>query len=135
MAVPNEPLPVHLFKILLPSDFPAGVPDSFSLSTTPTVPSTALDKSEGFIHLSRARQLLLPLSRFFADVPAIVLVRVRWEKVQPEIRWDRIASGDEYPHLLRELRGEDCNDVRLVRREEGQGWEEVLEGEKEWVWS
>ncbi|KZP00852.1 hypothetical protein CALVIDRAFT_524581 [Calocera viscosa TUFC12733] len=134
MAVPDEPLPVYLFKILSPSEFPSGIPSASSLSSIPTVPSTALDKSEGFIHMSRARQLALPLSRFFADVDEIVLVRVVWDKIKDKVRWDRIASGDEYPHLLRELRGEDCDDVKVVRRE-GKAWPEVIESQKGWVWS
>jgi len=134
MAVANESLPVHLFKILDPSDFPSGIPSGAALSSIPTLPSTALDKSEGFIHTSRARQLALPLSRFFADVQEIVLLRVRWDNVKDDVRWDRIASGDEYAHVLRELKGEDCDDVRVVRRE-GRRWDETIDGEKEWVWS
>jgi len=134
MAVANEPLPMHLFKILDLADFPSGIPAAAALSTIPTLPSTTLDKSEGFIHMSRARQLALPLSRFFADVGQIILIRVVWDKVKDDVRWDRIASGDEYPHLLRELKGEDCDDVRVVNRE-GRSWEETIDSEKEWVWS
>ncbi|KZT61326.1 hypothetical protein CALCODRAFT_491432 [Calocera cornea HHB12733] len=134
MAVPNESLPVNLFKILDPSEFPTGAPSAASLSSISTMPSTALDKSEGFIHMARARQLSLPLSRFFADVDEIVLVRVVWDKVKDDIRWDKISSGDEYPHLLRDLRGDDCDEVKVVQRE-GKDWPERIESEKGWVWS
>ncbi|EJU01072.1 hypothetical protein DACRYDRAFT_108403 [Dacryopinax primogenitus] len=134
MAVPNETVPIYVFKILLPSDFPTGVPAASSLCSIPAMPSTSLDQSEGFIHLSRARQLLLPLSRFFISEESIVLVRVVFERVEKDVRWDRTASGDEYPHLLRQLAGLDCDEVKTVRRM-GREWEEVLESEKAWVWS
>lgn len=59
--------------------------------------------SEGFIHLSTADQVLRTASRFYSDVPGLVLLQVDETQCTAEIRWEPPAeapeSAERFPHL------------------------------------
>jgi len=61
----------------------------------------SLDR-EGFIHFSYDRQWLNTANRFFLGQPDLVLVSVRSDRLQAELRVEA-ADGDEFPHLYGEL--------------------------------
>jgi hypothetical protein len=54
-----------------------------------------LDYRDGFVHLSTGGQVPKTLERFFADVPAVTLLRLETERVGAfkRIRWE--GDGDE----------------------------------------
>jgi uncharacterized protein (DUF952 family) len=54
--------------------------------------------SEGFIHLSTERQWLAVANRFYRDVPDLVLLCIREDRLAAVVRFER-ADGDDFPHL------------------------------------
>lgn len=54
--------------------------------------------NEGFIHCSRPEQVLSVASRFYRDVPGLILLWIDPEKVRPEVRWED-ADGEVFPHI------------------------------------
>ena len=53
---------------------------------------------EGFIHCSTWEQIPGVMSRFYADVEELLLLRIEPAKVEAEIRWEAV-EGEEYPHI------------------------------------
>ncbi|CRG88102.1 hypothetical protein PISL3812_05129 [Talaromyces islandicus] len=73
--------PRYVYK-LVPSDapIPEPLPDKLPVSN--------LDQQSGFIHLSTALQVPNTLKFFFKDEPLVYVLRIEYEKVEPEIRWE-----------------------------------------------
>jgi len=55
-------------------------------------------EAEGFIHCSRPAQVLAVANRFYRDIPDLLLLWIRLEDVQPEVRFEVVGSED-YPHI------------------------------------
>jgi uncharacterized protein (DUF952 family) len=75
----TAPTPRYLYK-LLPSDTPTPESD--------TLPVSNLDQQSGFIHLSTALQVPNTLKIFFKDEPLVYVLRIEYEKVEGDIRWE-----------------------------------------------
>ena len=67
------------------------------------VPSSD-DMRDGYVHLSRPRQLRGTLARHFAGRADLVLLAVRVERL-PEgaLRWEASRGGELFPHLYDRL--------------------------------
>jgi len=52
----------------------------------------------GFIHFSHDRQLLETAARFFAGRPDLIVLSVRTDRLQAELREERV-DGELFPHL------------------------------------
>ena len=52
------------------------------------LPVSELDQSSGFIHLSMANQLLNTLKWFFKDEPLVYILRIEYDRVVQDIRWE-----------------------------------------------
>ncbi|WP_373531127.1 DUF952 domain-containing protein [Vampirovibrio sp.] len=77
--------------------------------------------SEGFIHASPAHQLNRVANLYYAHLPALWLLSIDPQKVQPEIRWEAASTGDLYPHLYGPLNMEAVSKVtRLTPNAQGQ---------------
>lgn len=81
----NEPgaKPTYIYK-LVPSSSPP--PPLASLPSH--LPVSALDQSSGFIHLSTALQVPETLRRFFKDESKVYVLRIDYENVERDIRWE-----------------------------------------------
>lgn len=60
---------------------------------------SALDKSDGFIHLSGPATVKQTAALYFADQPNLVLVAVDPEKVTQELKWEESRGGQMFPHI------------------------------------
>jgi uncharacterized protein (DUF952 family) len=76
--------------------------------------------SEGFIHCSRAVQILDVANAFYRDVPDLVLLWIDPRKVVAEIRWEHVGEGT-FPHIYGELNLEAVVDVSELHRD-GEGY-------------
>ncbi len=81
---------------LAPPDAPASARDSGLWSP----PSLA---SEGFVHLSFARQLPGTLAIHFADVRELLLLEVDGAAVEDALRIEASRDGELFPHVYRAL--------------------------------
>jgi len=70
---------------------------------------SAVDRADGFIHLSSAEQAQETARRRFAGQPDLVVLEVEADDLGPALRWEPSRGGDLFPHLYGPL------DVELVR--------------------
>ncbi|OJJ46989.1 hypothetical protein ASPZODRAFT_131906 [Penicilliopsis zonata CBS 506.65] len=126
--------PRYVYK-LVPSTAPVAdpVPDQ--------LPVSELDQTSGFFHLSTAKQVPNTLKIFFKNEPRVYVLRIEYEPIKGQIRWespDGEVCGPRpgeglFPHLY--------NGFRLGRKEvesvavwDNQGgWDKALAGAEDWL--
>jgi len=59
--------------------------------------------TEGFIHCSKATQIVKVANRFFSNQKELVLIFIDSDKVQAEIRYEEAEVGELFPHIYGEL--------------------------------
>jgi uncharacterized protein (DUF952 family) len=64
---------------------------------------SAVDRKDGYIHFSTARQLRETARRHFAGEPDLMLLAVEAEALGPDLRWEKSRGGDLFPHLYAPL--------------------------------
>jgi uncharacterized protein (DUF952 family) len=72
--------------------------------------------TEGFIHCSTASQLEETANLYFNSQPSILILTIDPGKVKPEIKFERSARGQDFPHIYGPL-----NIVGTQRVEKKQG--------------
>lgn len=111
----------RLFHLVLPADWCAADP------TAPWAPPSLA--SEGFLHLSFARQLQGTLEVHFATADEVWLLEVDPEAVAADLALEPSRGGELFPHLHRALgREEVLGWWRLVRNDGGTLTAPDLEG-------
>ncbi|EKQ69032.1 hypothetical protein OsccyDRAFT_1639 [Leptolyngbyaceae cyanobacterium JSC-12] len=60
--------------------------------------ATSLD-SEGFIHCSTASQVVRVANLFYQGQTDLVLLCIDVDRVQPELRYDVVETGEQFPHI------------------------------------
>ena len=86
----------ELFHVALPDDWAAAREDG--RYTTSTRGRTLAE--EGYIHCSFAEQVPATMGRFYADVDAVVLLRIDPHRLaSPVVVEDLVGSGEEFPHV------------------------------------
>lgn len=96
--------PKYVYK-LVPSSSPIPEPLPEAL------PVSDLDQRSGFIHLSTALQVPNTLRHFFKDEPSVYVLRIEYERVEKDIRWE-----DPDAKVCGPRGGEGLFPVRLVFR-------------------
>jgi len=59
----------------------------------------AIDRRDGFIHLSTAVQLPETLRLHFRGQGALLLIALRTADLGPGLKWEKSRGGDLFPHL------------------------------------
>ncbi len=54
---------------------------------------------EGFIHFSRAEQVIATANRHYHGVSGLVLLRVNVKKLTARLKYETAPNGEIYPHL------------------------------------
>lgn len=95
------------------------------------LPVSSLDQGDGFVHLSTALQVLGTLKHFFKEDSEVYLLRIPYERVEKDIKWEspdgRVCGPREgeglFPHLYNGLKlgKEEVDAVGNWKR--GEGWE------------
>ncbi|KAM0279224.1 hypothetical protein ACHAQH_004681 [Verticillium albo-atrum] len=117
-----SPLPTYLYKII-PSAPPTALPQEWPLSD--------LDRKDGYIHLSTARQVPVTAGLFFKEHQSLWVLKLRLSSFATNLRWEP-AGSDVYPHLYEQNFGAaNVADAKELVRGEGQVWGDALKGE---VW-
>lgn len=64
---------------------------------------SAVDRADGYIHMSTAAQLAETARRHYSDRADLVLVEVALDRVGEALRWEASRDGDRFPHLYAPL--------------------------------
>ncbi|SCG60774.1 DUF952 domain-containing protein [Micromonospora halophytica] len=67
------------------------------------VPPSALDRQDGFIHLSAQDQIVETARRHYAGATGLVLLAVDAERLGGDLRWEPSRGGALFPHLYGSL--------------------------------
>jgi len=60
---------------------------------------SAVDRADGYIHMSTAAQLAGTARRHYAGQTGLLLVEVALDRVGPTLKWEASRGGDLFPHL------------------------------------
>ena len=82
-----------------------------------------IDRADGYIHFSTARQLARTLNQHFAHETSLIVAAVDADELGDDLRWENSRSGENFPHLYRHLR---ISDVLWTRSLTGNSDEWVL---------
>ena len=116
MPAPS-PLPQYVYKIL--SEGPAD-------PLLSSLPKSALDAKDGFIHLSTAEQIPATASRFYSHANSLSLLKIPLDRIEAATKWEESGSGC-FPHLYgAELGREEVVDVKEFKRENPEQWTNIL---------
>jgi len=115
-APPPDPLPTHL-------------------------PLSDLDESSGFIHLSTAAQVPGTLRRFFSSEPKVYVLRIPYDQVEKDIRWESPDAKGLFPHLYNNGRlgsGEvdsvaEWENANPGSNDSAAGWDDALTKAASWL--
>ena len=64
----------------------------------PTYEAASL-QTEGFIHLSRKEQVEGVLSRYYQQVPDLLLLHVDVDKLMATLTYEAATNNEQFPHL------------------------------------
>ena len=82
---------------------------------------TALDRNDGFIHLSTAQQLAGTLAFYFKDFDSLILLKINTKDFKDEIIFEKaVPAGDrsgEFPHLYGILKVEKIINKWEIKRD------------------
>ncbi|KAL2823669.1 hypothetical protein BDW59DRAFT_148462 [Aspergillus cavernicola] len=126
--------PTYLYK-LVPSTAPVHQPIPDRL------PVSEIDQQSGFVHLSTALQVPNTLKLFFKDEPLVYVLRIPYESVARDIRFEdpegRVCGPRPeeglFPHLYNGLKlGKDEIESMSVWSND-HGWEKSLGAAKPWL--
>ena len=82
---------------------------------------TALDRRDGFIHLSTAQQLAGTLAFYFKDFDSLILLQINTQDFKDEIVFEKaVPAGDrfgKFPHLYGSLKVEKIKNKWEIKRD------------------
>ncbi|KDR83587.1 hypothetical protein GALMADRAFT_235851 [Galerina marginata CBS 339.88] len=119
--------PTYIYKIVpAPPSIPDPIPDA--------LPVSDLDESDGFIHLSTSLQVPGTLKRFFADRERVFILRIIYENVQSNIKWEdskgKVSGGvgeeNMFPHLHNGLRLGNSEIESVVEWQKESNWDTAI---------
>ncbi len=64
---------------------------------------TALDRQDGYLHLSAAEQVVETARRYFTGVTGLTLLAVDEARLGDAVRWEASRGGALFPHLYAAL--------------------------------
>ena len=80
---------------------------------------TAVDRADGFVHLSTAAQLPLTLARYFSHAEQVMLIAVDPKVLVGKLRFETAVGSDregDFPHYYGVLSVENVNQVWTLER-------------------
>lgn len=80
---------------------------------------SALDKKDGFIHLSTIEQLGQTLSLYFAEVKNLIIAEIDADYYGDLMKWELSRGGALFPHLYGELVFESVRKIYEVEYNDG----------------
>lgn len=82
----------------------------------------ALDRADGFIHLSTRDQLAGTLETHFGAVRHLALAEIDAAALGDTLKWERSRGGELFPHVYGVIAFSAIRAVHLMRRGEDEAW-------------
>ena len=101
----------YIYKILSPSEWNEAI-------TTNRI-TTELDKKDGFIHLSTAKQLLATLALYFSNDQEVMLLRILSKPLKDNLIYEAPDSqkrSGKFPHYYGKLKKSHVEKTWLLKR-------------------
>ncbi|GAB1211490.1 hypothetical protein ATERTT37_000605 [Aspergillus terreus] len=114
--------PFYVYKII-PSTAPVREP------LPDRLPVSEIDEKSGFIHLSTAFQVPNTLKYFFKDEPLVYVLRIPYERVVHDIRWESPEGQHLYNGL--KLGKDEVESIGIWSND--HGWDKALAASKPWL--
>lgn len=76
----TDTVPLYVYKLLASPSPVLEIPER--------LPVSDIDQESGFIHLSTAFQVPNTLNGFFKDEPLVYVLRIHYQSVERDIRWE-----------------------------------------------
>jgi uncharacterized protein (DUF952 family) len=86
----------RIFKIVASREWRAAEADGVFIGA-------AVDRADGYIHFSTAKQAPETLAKWFAGQDDLTLVAVNATELGPDLRWEPSRGGALFPHLYAPL--------------------------------
>ncbi len=67
-------------------------------ASLPTYEAASL-QTEGFIHLSQKEQVAGTLSRYYQNVPDLLLLHIDVDKLTHELKYEVATNNESFPHV------------------------------------
>lgn len=116
-------LPKYVYKIL-----PEAPPDPLPA----TLPLSAFDAQDGFIHLSTAAQTPATAGRFFSASEKLWVLKIPLKQIESNVKWEEAKSGC-FAHLYgADLGRTEVENMKVFNKGEGDDWTAMLEKD-EWL--
>lgn len=118
---PQSPLPNYVYKIL---------PEAPSDPLPVSLPISAYDAQDGFIHLSTAAQLPATAGRFFSASQKLWVLKIPLKQIESNVKWEEGKSGC-FAHLYGANLGRmEVESTKAFMRGGGNDWTAILEKDK-----
>jgi uncharacterized protein (DUF952 family) len=85
-----------IYKLLLAAEWSVAV-------TQGSYPGSAVDRRDGFVHLSAAGQVVPTAAIHFSSQAGLVLLTIDPDLLGGELRWEVSRGGARFPHLYGDL--------------------------------
>lgn len=99
-----------IYKIFRPAEWTA-------LQDTGETTGSPVDRRDGFVHFSTAKQLPETLRRHFSADGSLILLACDAAAMGETLRWEASRGGDLFPHLYRSLQMTDILWTKPVPRD------------------
>lgn len=83
---------------------------------------SAVDRRDGFVHLSSSAQVLETARRHFAGTPGLVALEIDRASIEGALRFEPSRGGELFPHLYGDLSVDAVIRVRRLEEADGGGF-------------
>lgn len=83
----------------------------------------ALDRADGFIHLSTRDQLAETLETHFSHVERLALAVIDAGALGPMVKWEASRGGERFPHVYGQIPFSAIREIHLMRRSPDTAWQ------------
>jgi len=77
------------------------------LCDTGSTVGAAVDRQDGFVHLSTGAQVAETVAKHFADETGLAILALETDDLGDALKWEPSRGGDLFPHLYRVLEIDD----------------------------
>lgn len=70
--------------------------------------------NEGFVHCCKLEQISGVIDRYFENSEYLYYIKMNYNRIKADIKWEQGPTGDFLPHLYRALTIDDISESNLI---------------------